>query len=143
MAYITKAEVQAKSIKLKEINKKYGVKASFSGSNSSELKLTISAGIIDFIQNYIDVAKRPEMRFGSVDIKGLEEDLMKSKHIQVNHYYLDSRFEGKALMYLQEVYSLMCEGHYDDSDAQTDYFNCSWYNSIHIGRWNKPYELIK
>ncbi len=41
MAYITKVEVKAKSLKLKEINKKYGMKAAFSGSNSRSLLLTV------------------------------------------------------------------------------------------------------
>jgi hypothetical protein len=140
MAYITKAEVQAKSIKLKEINKKYGVKATFSGSNSSELKLTISAGQIDFISDYCDMIK---IRNTCFEPNQIIEQAKKTGYIQVNHYHLDSNFSDVTLQYLQEVYSLMNEGHYDKSDIQTDYFECSWYNSIQIGRWNKPYELIK
>ena len=27
------------------------------------------------------------------------------------------------------------------SDAMTDYYHCSWYNQIHVGKWNKPYIL--
>ena len=42
MAYTTKCQVQEKNKKLKELNKKYGVKGIFSGSNSSTLTLTIS-----------------------------------------------------------------------------------------------------
>ena len=29
---------------------------------------------------------------------------------------------------------------FDDSDSQTDYFHCSHYIEINIGRWNKPYK---
>jgi hypothetical protein len=110
MAYITKAEVQAKSVKLKAINKKYGVSARFSGSNSGELRLTVTKGSIKFEKTYE----------------------------QVNHYYLDSRADGSAKNYLKEVYALMKEGHFDDSD----YFHCSWYNSIHIGKWDAPYVTL-
>ncbi len=138
MAYISKAEVQAKSLKLKEINKKYGVKATFSGSNSSTLTLTISSGKIDFLANY---------SYHSQSVYGVPYAVVvgaiKSKHLQVNHYYLNRSFSFEALEYLEEVYALMKEGHYDRSDAMTDYFDCSWYNSINIGRWNRGYEVTK
>lgn len=138
MAFITKSEVQAKSVKLKEINKKYSVKASFSGSNSGTLKLTIQSGKIDFITSYCDCSKNNIL----VVAQSVIQNVMNKKNIQVNHYYMQRHFDGVALNYLQEVYELMQEGHYDHSDIMTDYFDCSWYNSIEIGRWNKPYELI-
>jgi hypothetical protein len=129
MAYITKAEVKAKSLKLKEINKKYGMKAAFSGSNSSSLLLTVQSGGIDFgneclVDNYRNW-KATDGNF----------------YCQCNHYYLNNHWTGKALEYLEECYALMREGHYDRSDIQTDYFECSWYNNIHIGRWNKGYVI--
>jgi hypothetical protein len=131
MAYITKAEVKAKSEKLKAINKKYGMKATFSGSNSSTLLLTIGSGSIDFeaecvLENY----KTSTATDGSF-------------YVQCNHYYLDRHWTGKALEYLEECYALMLEGHYDRSDIQTDYFECSWYNNIHIGRWNRGYVVTE
>lgn len=129
MAYITKAEVKAKSLKLKEINKKYGMKATFSGSNSSALLLTIQSGSIDFIADNLTDNYR----------NGIATDY--NFYCQCNHYYLDRHWTGKALEYLEECYALMREGHYDRSDIQTDYFECSWYNNIHIGRWNKGYVI--
>jgi hypothetical protein len=140
MAYISKAEVQAKSAKLKEINKKYGVKATFSGSNSSTLQLTVSSGQIDFISDYCDMIV---IRNSCFEPQSIIDNAKKTKYIQINHYYLDTQFSDVTLQYLEEVYALMKEGHYDESDVMTDYFNCSWYNSIHIGRWNKGYELVK
>jgi hypothetical protein len=138
MAYISKEQVQAKRIKLKEINKKYGVKATFSGTNTSSLNLTIQSGKIDFVQNFIDNSSVNSEVWFSTNIVHLYE----TKHIQVNHYYLDSRFSGEALEYLQEVYALMKEDHYDNSDVQTDYFDTAWYNNIQIGKWNKGYEFV-
>ena len=32
---------------------------------------------------------------------------------------------------------------YDESDSQIDYFNTSFYISINIGRWDKPYKYNK
>lgn len=126
MAYITKAEVKIKSEKLKAINKKYSVKATFSGSNSSTLQLTVSSGCIDF-QNL-------QVVYG-YNGKASDDNF----YLQVNHYYW---FWGIALEYLEEVLALMKEGHYDRSDIQSDYFETSWYNSIHIGRWDKGYVLV-
>lgn len=62
-------------------------------------------------------------------------------YLQVNVYYINESFSGIALECLQEIYSLMLEGHWDDSDSMTDYFSCSWYNRICIGG-NKPYKLV-
>lgn len=137
MAYITKEEVKAKNEALKAVNKKYGIKARFSGSNSSTLTLKITAGVIDFISNHIDCVKSSS-RFAQENANYLQA----KGYFQVNHYYMDGRFCGVALEYLQAAYAIMLDGHYDDSDSMTDYFNCAWYNNISIGAWDKPYKII-
>ena len=144
MAYITKAEVKAKSEKLKALNKEYGIKATFSGSNSSTLKLTISKGSIDFIENFLEVlSNNPNKNLNfSRNFDEFSENLKKSKYIHVNHYYMQEHFDSVALEYLQKAYQIMLEGHWDESDIQTDYFSCSWYNNINIGAWNKPYVFV-
>ena len=30
---------------------------------------------------------------------------------------------------------------YDDSDGMVDYFNTNFYGYVHIGKWDKPYEV--
>lgn len=143
MAYISKAEVQIKTAQLKVINKLYGVKSTFSGSNSSSLLLTISSSGIDFIGSHIEMLKIAKAN-GRIyyEIEGTIEALKISGYIQVNNYWLKDNFSGVALEYLEAAYKIMLEGHWDKSEIQTDYFNCAWYNNIHIGRWNKPYVLI-
>jgi hypothetical protein len=32
---------------------------------------------------------------------------------------------------------------YDNSDAQTDYFEMAYYIEVNIGKWDKPYILAK
>jgi hypothetical protein len=66
-----------------------------------------------------------------------------NRHQQVNHYWLDENFDGKALEALKAIRAGLMTDHYDRSDAQSDYFDCSHYISINIGRWNKAYELKK
>jgi len=139
MAYISKQEVQEKSKKLKEVCKKYSIKATFSGSNSSTLKCSIASGSIDFIENWITNLGCNNFN-GRVDSNSIES-LRFSQHLPCNHYYLDRDFSGKALECLEEIYTIMLEGHFDKSDIMTDFFHCSWYNRIEIGRWNKPYKV--
>ncbi len=140
MAYITKAEVKAKQELLKVLNKQYGIKSTFSGSNTSTLTLTITSGVIDFIENWCTVLNAShyrELHDKEITINQVKQ----SQYLQVNHYYLDTNFSGIALEYLQKAYQIMLNGHFDESDIQTDNFHCSWYNSIRIGRWNKGYVI--
>lgn len=141
MAFISKEEVQAKSIKLKALNKAYGIKASFSGSNSLSLTLTIHSGSLDFIGNWCDVVCENEHRYNNPE--WCIEYTQKNGYIQINNYHLDLNFSGVCLEYLQHAYAIMKTGHYDLSDAQIDYFCCAWYNHINIGKWNKPYQLTQ
>jgi len=128
MAYISKEKVQVKQKQLAKLNKEYGVKASFSGSNSSSLTLTIHSGSINFFE-YLDS--------GILELNG------GICYVQLNLYYLSGWFkDSKALDYLNKAYSIMLEGHFDKSDSQSDYFYCSWYNFMQIGKWNKPYKVI-
>ena len=132
MAYISKEQAQAKQKQLAKLNKEYGIKASFSGSNSSSLNLTIHSGVIDFFKYLVPEIKR--------------QCNEKEFYLQLNHYYLNDWFDSNsyyALDYLLKAYSIMLEGHFDKSDSQSDYFYCSWYNFIQIGKWNKPYKVIK
>ena len=136
MAYITKEQVQAKAIKLKQIAKQYGIKLSVSGSNSSTIKVTIQEGKIDFFANHY------EMLHNEQDLFVFKGDSKEVRCLQVNHYYLDKSFSGVALECLEKIKEVLYEDHWDESDVQSDYFNCSWYIAIHIGRYDKPYKVI-
>lgn len=145
MAYVSSEIISAKRIALKALNKQYGVKATLSGKNTSTLKVTISAGEIDFIGNAASIM-REEFLNGSFKAQmydKLADDLEKQKYIQVNHYYIENYFTGIALEYIQKIKDLMLDGHWDESDSMTDYFHCAYYISIDIGRWNAPYICAK
>jgi len=53
------------------------------------------------------------------------------------------KLSGEAKAFLTEVYEAMMEGNHNNSDIQSDYFDVGWYVNIQVGKWNKPYELIK
>ncbi len=138
MPFISKEEVQAKNLKLKEICKKYSIKAKFSGSNSSTLVCKITAGVIDFFSNAVDCQMQKPYDAYLMNALAICQQEMTMK---VNHYWMHEQFSGIALECLQEIKELMQEGNWDNSDIQSDFFDVGWYLSIYIGA-NKPYKLI-
>ena len=125
MAYISQEKKKALEPKIKEINKKYGVKARLSIRHHSSLVLNISSGKIDFIKNYNE---------NTIDSQ-------KEESIQVNPYYFKEHFSGEARDYLREVIEVMNTDNYDNSDRQTDYFDVGHYVDVNVGKWDKPYKV--
>ncbi len=140
MAYVTQEVITKARAALKALNKEYGVKATFSGKGDSTLYLTIAEGSIDFIGNFCENTKAKRIQH---DTQQVIDWVTKEQNISVNQYYLDSSFSGVALEYLEKAKEIMYAEHWDKSDVQTDYFHCSYYVNINIGRWNKPYKLVK
>lgn len=141
MAWVTKANIDTKRLKLKEINKKFGMKATLSGTNSYSMKLTVTEGSINFIDNYCNHIQYNPRMFD--DEKKLTINyVQENRYIQVNPYWFHEHFTDKALEYLTEIKAMMNEGNHDNSDVQTDYFDVGWYIDINIGKWDKPYKLI-
>jgi len=114
MAYVNNETKAAIHAALKPVFKKYGIKATV-GRNSykSTLVVNVSAGDIDFGTEYQ----------------------------QVNVYWVDDHYTGKAKDFLNEVLDTIKKSGewYDESNAQIDYFNTAFYIDINIGRWDKPY----
>ncbi len=137
MAYVSQ-EMKAKlAPAVKALLKKYGLKGSLSVRNHSTLALTISQGKIDFIGNFNETCSR-QPKYNDRQFTPAE------KSIQVNTYWCHEHFSGKAKDFLvQAVQALKGPEYFDHSDIQTDYFHCSHYVDINIGRWNKPYALVK
>lgn len=101
--------------KIKPILKKYNVKGSLSVRNHMSICLTITQGPIDFGDD----------------------------NVQVNPYWYQEHFEGKAKQFLSEIVPAMYSAnYYDNSDAMTDYFDTAYYVSVNIGKWNKPYSIV-
>jgi hypothetical protein len=139
MAYMSQERKQQRAPIIKAILKKYGVKGSLSVRNHSTLVLNIKSGKIDFIENYIGTN-------GSKHYNVMSQDqidyIRKNKSVDVNPYWYQEHFTGKAKDFLKEVLDAMYGSDYfDDSDAQVDYFHCSHYVDVNIGKWNKPYTV--
>ena len=130
MAYMSQEKKATIAPKVKDICKKYGVKASLSVQNHSSLVLTIKSGKIDFIKNYLDVQASKNYNHSPCP---------KPDNMQVNPYCYKEQFSGEALEFMLEIFTVMNSGNHDNSDLMTDYFDVGWYVDVNIGKWDSPY----
>lgn len=139
MAHVSK-ELKAKAVaNLKAALKDLNIKYSVSVQHGATLVCTISQSDIDFIGNYNETAQSKNR----CDISG-NPIQPKADQLEVNHYWLDSHFTGTVLETLQAIKSaLLTDEFFDDSDSQSDYFSTSHYIAIKIGKWDKPFTLLK
>ena len=135
MAYVS-AEMKAKiAPTVKALCAKYGVKGSLSVRNHSTLVLTVKAGKLDLIGNY-------NKTINDRDPTGNKHINTADGYIQVNPYWCHEHFSGKEKDFvLAAVAALKGPDYFDKSDIQTDYFCCSHYVDLNIGKWDKPYEV--
>jgi len=133
MAYMDQERKAQLAPAIKAVCSKYGVKASIAVRNHSTLVVTVTQGKIDFIKNFNEVnADKP--RPAHLPFQPAADS------IDVNPYWYHEHFGGDALAFLQELIPAMKGPEYfDHSDIQTDYFHCSHYIDVNIGRWNRPY----
>lgn len=134
MAYMSQEKKAVLAPRIKALLKKYGCKGSVSVRNHSVLVCTISAGALDFISNVLEV-KQPDV-WGSRDVP-------RPTHLSVNPFWLQEHYSGKCREFLVQLRDIMNDGNHDRSDIQTDFFDVGWYIDIDIGKWNKPYQLVK
>lgn len=119
MAYVSQEFKKEIAPVVKALLKEYGLKGSLSVHNHNTLSLTITQGEINFLKD------------------------SPHKYTSINPYWLENSFSGRALEFLKRaVQALKTSKYFDHSDGLTDYFQCSHYININIGKWDKPYELI-
>jgi hypothetical protein len=137
MAYINQ-EMKAKiAAAVKPLLKKYGVKGTLSIRNHSTISLTLKAGKIDFIANSNKVCGASHYQ----TTNGWKPNT--SGYSDVNEYWYQDHYDGKAKKFLDEVFKAMkSAGWYNNSDIQTDYFDIAYYVNVKIGKWDKPYEVV-
>lgn len=116
---------------LDPIAKKYGIKYSLRVRYHSSIVCTITAAPIDFIGNFVATTG------DKFKINGAPLD-----HISINPYWYQEHFTGKPREIIgQLVEAIKAADYYDNSDAQTDYFDTAYYFDIDIGTYNRPFKL--
>ena len=138
MAHMSQEHKAKLAPTIRAICKRYGIRATLAVRNHSTLMLTIKQGEIDFIGNSNQVCGNDHYQVA----RGFKPNT--SGYESVNPYHYRSHFSGRALEFLQEVIPAMYgPDYFDHSDSQSDYFHCSHYIDVSIGRWNSPYALVK
>lgn len=140
MAYVSEEVITKARTALKALNKEYGVKSTLSGKGGLCLNLTIAESSIDFLNNYCETIASKRIHR---DVQQTIGWVKLEQNVNINHYYLDTQFTGKALEYLEKAKEIMYVDHWDESDSQSDYFHCSYYIDMRVGRWNKGFKLVK
>ena len=133
MAYMSQEKKAVLAPRIKAILKKYGVKGSLAVRGHSTLVLNLKSGKIDFIGNSNRVCGENHYQVS----RGFKPNT--TGYDQVNPYWYQDHYDGKAKAFLKEILAVMNDGNHDRSDIQTDYFDVGWYVDINIGKWNKPY----
>jgi hypothetical protein len=138
MAYVSQELKSKLAPTIKALCKKHGVKASLAVRHHSTLVLNIKSGKIDFIENYIktDADKVVANKMSADTIA----QIRKNQSLDVNTYWAHEHYSGKAKKFLTDMIAAMKGPEFfDETDAQVDYFHCSHYIDINIGKWDKPY----
>lgn len=135
MAYITADEVKAIRVALKkEFGKDF--KFSVTREHGSGVRIAIMSGVANFYDGELDSTDKYSGR--SNEFTG---------YAQINHYH--THFYGAYAELFDKISDIahtapgLAGGtkYFCDDDSQSDYFSRAYYVSIHVGKWDKPYEL--
>lgn len=136
MAYITAQDVKAIREALKtEFGKTY--KFSVTRDHSSGVRIAFKKG----------PAFEKSMVYDRYE--GCEKEVNINEYTQINHYHTHFYGENNAEI-LDRVSEIAHTApgiaggktYYCNDDAQSDYFDRAYYVNIHVGSWDKPYEVV-
>ena len=118
MAYIKTETVKEIRNEIKtNFPAKDGWKFSIVRDNHSMVRVSIMSAPIDFLE-------------------GKERD-----HYSMVHYHTDN-YKKEAAQVINKLAEIAkTKDYFDESDSMTDYFHCSHYIDIAIGKWDKKFEL--
>lgn len=135
MAYITKVEVQEMKQKLKVLLDSYGIKFTIKGSNSSTVTV--------ILREYDDKKNKKEtLDFGWLFDKERNKGWV--GHTDINRYWYETNFDDPAMKsFFKQIFAIMLEKHWDESDSMTDYFHCAYYADLKIGVWDKAFKIVE
>lgn len=137
MAYMSQESKKLIAARLKTVMPK-DWKYSLKVRNHSEIVLTVRQAPVDLIAMLNEKNKEEAAR------KGNDFYHISGNHCQLNQHYLENAFSDEAVLaILQRAKAVLYSADYfDDSDSQTDYFNCAYYVSMQVGEWNKPFVVV-
>jgi hypothetical protein len=97
--------------------------------------MNIKAAPVDFLQNYNEVVgEKVAHRYPPFQPA--------VKYLQLNQYYYQEQFTGKALEILNKIMPIFMNGNYNRADAYADYPDMNYYVYVNIGQWDKPFMVV-
>lgn len=78
-------------------------------------------------------------------IENYKKTTTEKMYEQINHYYVKESIylTEKAKEVINKALNIINSYNFDDSDSQIDYFHTNFYLHMSIGKWDKPFQLIK
>lgn len=133
MAYMNQERKAKIKTNLDAALKGSGVKYSLRCSNLA-ITCTIKSAPVDFITNSNDTCAADFYQVA----RGFKPNT--SGYDEVNPYYYKEHYSGKAKELMTKIVEAMYSGdYYDNSDAQTDYFDTAYYAHITVGKYDKHF----
>ncbi len=136
MAYVDQSKKALIAAALKPVMPA-GWKWSLAVQNHSTIVLTIASAPVDLLEDVTRVRNEREVR------RGGEAWREKPTYIDVNHYHLDTAFDGELLEIFRKIVDALNTNNHDRSDIQSDHFDVGHYVAVKLGRWNKPFIVSK
>ncbi|MBS9775730.1 MAG: hypothetical protein KGV57_01400 [Fusobacterium sp.] len=120
MAYLSKDEVKVRREKIKKLFPvKKGWKFSITRDHFSGIKLAILQAPTNFLKD------------------------TEQGYLSINECYIDENFPKEQAKVLNQMYAVLNQGNYNNSDPMTDYFNVGFYVSMSIGKWNQNFVYVE
>ena len=138
MAYINSAETKAIRKALKERFPEYKFSVKIGAGNHSVSVSVVEGPAFD----------QEEAKWNHVEDKFVAPDLNKD-HTSINNYWIEDHYPNNA-EFFKEVVDIIKTAPFkagvgdlwfDRSDIMTDYFHTSYYINLHVGAWNKPFQI--
>jgi hypothetical protein len=141
MAYFSQEMKKELAPAVNAVLKKYGVKATLAVHNHLSFVVNIKSSKHDFLGVFQACNDEEAER------RGIKKCNI-GTYLQISEYHVadQMRSQGREDLacFFEELISAMKGNRwFDKSDIQSDYFHIAYYLDINIGKWNKPYELIK
>ena len=138
MAYINAEQTKAirKALKERFPEHKFSVKI---GAGNHSVSVSVVEG---------PAFEQEEAQWNHVENKFVAPDLNKN-HSSINQYWIDKHYPKNA-EFFKEVLEIIKSAPFkagvgdlwfNKSDIITDYFHTAYYIHLHIGAWNKPFQI--
>lgn len=123
MAYVSKEKKAKIAAALKAVMPA-DWKYSLAVENCTAIRMTIRSAPFNIIESYMGKAN------------------VRDAYVQVNEFWLDRDWAEPVLSVLQKAAAALNTDNHNNSDIMTDYVNVGHYVNLHIGAWNKPFQVI-